>query len=77
MKVAFPAEREPKPGLFANYRWIPWAIVACFAVVFAVNGGFVYFALSSWPGLTVDHAYSDGLAYNTVIDEAAKEAKLE
>lgn len=60
----------------AQYRWVPWAFVACFVLIFAVNGGLVYYALESWPGLTTDHAYDEGLAYNRVIDETAKEAKL-
>lgn len=61
---------------FGACRWVPWAIVAAFAVVFAVNGGLVYFALESWTGLTTDHAYDEGLAYNRVIEQAEKEAKL-
>lgn len=60
----------------SNYRWIPLVIVAAFLVVVAVNGGLIYFAASSWPGLTTDHAYNEGLAYNRVIDETEKEAKL-
>lgn len=60
----------------SNYRWIPWAIVAAFVVVFAANGGLIYFAAASWPGLTTDHAYNEGLAYNRVIEQAEKEAKL-
>ena len=59
-----------------NYRWIPWAMVGALLVVVAVNGGLVFFALHTWPGLTTDHAYDEGLAYNRVIDEADKEAKL-
>jgi len=61
---------------FGDCRWVPWAIMAAFALVFAVNGGFVYFALESWTGLTTDHAYDEGLAYNRVIEEAEREAKL-
>ena len=63
-------------GRFAECRWVPWAIVAAFVVIAAVNGGLVYFALESWPGLTTYHAYDEGLAYNQVIDETQKEAKL-
>ena len=72
----FPDLKKARPSIFSNYRWIPWTIVACFALVFAVNGGLVYFALESWTGLTTDHAYEDGLEYNRVIDESEKEAKL-
>lgn len=65
-----------RPRRFDNYRWIPWAFVGVFVVIIAVNAGLVYFALSSWPGLTVQHAYEDGLTYNRVIAETEKEARL-
>jgi nitrogen fixation protein FixH len=76
MKAVYRGRRTCKRSPFGNYRWIPWAIGACFVVVVVANGGLVYYALASWPGLTTDHAYSDGLAYNRVIDESEKEAKL-
>ena len=76
MTESIVGDRPRRASRFANYRWIPWAIVACFVVVFAVNGGLIYFAAESWPGLTTDHAYNEGLAYNRVIDQAAKEARL-
>jgi nitrogen fixation protein FixH len=63
-------------GRLANCRWAPWAIVGAFLVVFAVNGGLVYFALASWSGLTTDHAYDEGLTYNRVIEETRREAQL-
>jgi len=68
--------RKSRPSMFGNYRWIPWTIVGCMALVVAVNGSLVYFALESWTGLTTDHAYEDGLAYNRVIEESEKEANL-
>lgn len=68
--------QRTRRAMFGNYRWIPWVIVACFLAVVAVNGGLVYFAAESWPGLTTDHAYNEGLAYNAVIAETEKEAKL-
>ena len=71
--AATPSQRRSR---FANYRWIPWVFVAALAFVFAVNGGLIYFASVSWPGLTTDHAYNEGLEYNRVIDESAIEAKL-
>lgn len=51
-------------------------IAAFFGVVTAVNGIFVYYALSSWSGLTASDAYNRGLAYNHVLDEAAAQRKL-
>ena len=57
-------------------RHVFGCIAAFFAVVIAVNGVFVYFALSSWSGLTASDAYSRGIAYNRVLDEAAAQARL-
>jgi len=76
MRPANTAAGQKRRSRFGNYRWIPWAFVACFVVVFAVNGGLIFFAAKSWPGLTTDHAYDEGLAYNRVLDQAANEAKL-
>ncbi|MBM3570485.1 MAG: FixH family protein [Alphaproteobacteria bacterium] len=57
-------------------RWIPWAFVAGFGVVIAVNGVMVWQAISTFGGISVTDAYGRGLAYNRVIeaveaDEAA------
>ncbi len=38
-----------------------------FGVLFAVNGVFVYFALTSFSGVSVDDAYKKGLSYNQEI----------
>lgn len=65
-----------KSSYFANLRWVPWAIVAAFVVVFAVNGALVYFAAESWPGLLTDDPYTQGNHYNRVIAESQKEAAL-
>jgi nitrogen fixation protein FixH len=70
--VAFSDDLRRKP----SYRWIPWAFIGGMLLVVAVNGGLVFFAAKSWPGLTTDHAYNEGIAYNRVIDQEEKEAKL-
>jgi nitrogen fixation protein FixH len=51
-------------------------VAAGFALVTAVNGTFVYFAVASWSGLTTVNAYNEGLAYNRVLDQAAAQARL-
>ncbi len=63
-------------ALFSNYRWIPWLFVAVFLLVFAVNGGLVYFASKSWPGLASADAYDAGIKYNRELAKEEKEAKL-
>ncbi len=57
-------------------RWIPWLFVAGMAVVVVVNGGLVYFALHSYPGLVADHAYERGLAYNRVLAAEARQEAM-
>jgi nitrogen fixation protein FixH len=57
-------------------RWIPWLFVAGMAIVVAANGIMVYFAVSSWAGVTVAQPYQRGLAYNRVIEAAAREQAL-
>jgi len=55
--------------------WIPWTFVGGFAVVIAANGAMLYFATSTFSGLTTQHAYVEGLAYNDrVAEEDAQEA---
>jgi len=56
-------------------RHVLIAIVTFFAIIFAVNGVFLYYAMESWPGLTTDHAYVEGLEYNKVL-EAAEDQNL-
>ncbi len=44
-----------------------------FGVMFAVNGVFVYFALTSFSGVSVDDAYKKGLSYNQEISRLEKQ----
>lgn len=48
-------------------KYIPLYFVAFFTVVFAVNGVFVYKAVSTHTGVVTEDAYEKGLAYNKVI----------
>jgi len=57
-------------------RHVLLAFLGFFAVVFAVNGVFVYFATSSWTGLETENAYIRGLAYNRVLDAAEAQRAL-
>jgi len=56
-------------------KFLAWMLGA-FGLVFAVNGIFIWLALSTWSGLTTDHPYERGLAYNQTLQEAAAEAAL-
>lgn len=57
-------------------RWIPWAFVAFFGVVFLANGIMIALAFWSWTGLEVDSAYRHGLEYNRVLEAERAQAAL-
>lgn len=57
-------------------RHILAGMAGFFGVVFAVNAAFVYFAIDSWPGLTADRAYVEGLEYERVLEAADAQARL-
>jgi len=57
-------------------RTVLFGMLAFFGVIIAVNMLFVYFALESWPGLSTDKAYEDGLAYNKTLEAAARQSEL-
>jgi len=52
-----------------------WVLVF-FGVVFAANGLLVFFALDSWPGLSTEKAYEEGIAYNRTLDAARRQDAL-
>lgn len=57
-------------------RWIPWAFVGAFAVVFAVNMLMIYYALSTFTGVTVSRSFERGRGYDAVLAEAARQDAL-
>ena len=57
-------------------RQVLAGLVATFALIFAVNGVFAYFAISTWPGYAQNDAYERGLRYNEVLDEARRQKAL-
>jgi nitrogen fixation protein FixH len=57
-------------------RTVLFGLIAFFVIVAAVNGVFIYFALASWPGLSDQDAYKDGLRYNEVIEQARRQQAL-
>ncbi len=48
-------------------RHVLFGLLAFFGVMFAVNGVFVYFATTTFSGLSEEHAYQKGLHYNETI----------
>ncbi|MBR0652342.1 FixH family protein [Roseomonas terrae] len=57
-------------------RWIPWVFVGGFAAVFTVNMLMIYYAISTFTGVTVTHAYERGRGYDAVLAEAARQDLL-
>ena len=50
-------------------RHVLYMLLGFFGFMFAVNGVFVYFALSSFSGLSTEDAYAKGLNYNAALAE--------
>ncbi|MEM6627467.1 MAG: FixH family protein [Pseudomonadota bacterium] len=61
-------------------RFTGWHALACllgfFGVGFAVNGVFVYHAVSSFPGEEIKKSYVQGLTYNDTLEARARQADL-
>lgn len=55
-------------------RHVLIALLAFFGVMFAANGAFVYFALSTFGGVDTEDAYRKGLDYNATLAEAGAQA---
>ena len=51
-------------------------LVAAFALVSAVNGLLIWYAVSSWSGLVSDSAYAEGLGFDRVLAASRAEAAL-
>ncbi len=51
-------------------------LLGFFLLIFAVNGAFLYLALSSHPGTTARDAYREGLEYNRLLERAERQRAL-
>ncbi len=59
-----------------GWRRFPWYVVAAFVLVFAVNGGMVWSALATFPGVAVTDSFDHSNHYDTVLAAAARQAAL-
>lgn len=57
-------------------RTVLCGMILFFSVIFAVNGTFLYFAMSTWPGLTSSKSYEDGKKYNQLLAAAERQKPL-
>ncbi len=51
-------------------------ICGFFAVIFAVNGVFLWLANDSWSGLSAENSYRRGVDFNRVIEQGERQAAL-
>jgi nitrogen fixation protein FixH len=65
-----------KKNLLSSNSKIPYIFIAFFAVIIAVNIGYIYLAKKTWRGVTTDEAYQKGLNYNDTLKEAEKQKEL-
>jgi nitrogen fixation protein FixH len=54
-------------------RHVFYLLLSFFGVIFAVNGVFVFFAITGFSGVETRNAYEAGLAYNREIDTAREQ----
>ena len=64
------------PETATEGRWIPLVFLGAFAVLTAVQAGFVTLAVRTDPGVSAPNAYERGLAHNAVLRDAASAAAL-
>jgi nitrogen fixation protein FixH len=57
-------KRPPAPVSRLEGRHVLWSLLAFFGVIFAVNGYFLFAALSTHSGVVAIEPYRKGLAYN-------------
>ncbi|CAK0776384.1 Nitrogen fixation protein FixH [Azospirillaceae bacterium] len=73
LSTIFFHNRNPRqPGWY-----IPWLFVLGFLVVVTANGFLIHFSLKSWPGLTTEHAFEEGVTYNRTLAAARSQAERE
>ncbi|MGD9785370.1 MAG: FixH family protein [Hyphomicrobiaceae bacterium] len=69
-----PMQPKPEPGTITG-RHVLFGLLAFFGVVFAVNGWFLYEALSTHTGVVSNEPYRKGLAYNERIAAEARQSE--
>lgn len=67
--------QKPSPGQLTG-RHVLFAFLGFFGVVFAVNGYFLYSALSTYTGTVANEPYRKGLAYNSRIAAGERQSEL-
>ncbi len=71
MSLAFYTDKNPVTG-----RSVLWWVISFFTVIFIANFFFIYFALSSWTGLSTENAYEKGVHFNETLAKGEAQKKL-
>lgn len=69
------AEQMPSKGKLTGWHVLV-IMLGFFGVMFAVNGVFLYHAITSFPGEDVKKSYLQGLDYNQTLDAKAAQDQL-
>ncbi|MBO6784577.1 MAG: FixH family protein [Alphaproteobacteria bacterium] len=62
-------------GAWTGRTFLAW-IIGFFAVIFAVNGVFIWFASDSWSGLSAENSYRRGVDFNRTLERAERQSAL-
>ena len=65
-----------RPGKELKGRHVLFIMLGFFGVMFAVNGVFLFHAITSFPGEDIKKSYLQGLTYNDTLTERAAHADL-
>lgn len=74
MSIAEPAPLPGEGRLKGTH--VLFMMLAFFGVIFAVNGVFLYYALTTHPGEQVEKSYLQGLSFNDTLERRAEQAAL-
>ena len=58
------------------WRWFPYYVAVGLGLVVLVNGGMVYTALRTFPGIAADGVFDRSNGYDQVLDDAKRQAAL-
>ena len=68
--------RQPLPEARSPWRLYPLAFAGAMFLVFAVNAGMVWTALTTFPGAASENGFDESNVYNAVMADAARQKAL-
>lgn len=73
MPPEIPQEKKKSP----KDKYILFAFLAFFGIIFSVDAFFIYKAITTQTGVVSERAYEKGLHYNQILQEAEKQPLIE